>query len=48
MSEGMDNYLAGITEPLTVEDPNGNLEYISVEAAQELLQQMQDMYTLGE
>ena len=48
MSEEMDNYLSGITEPLTVEDPNGNLEYISVEAAQELLQQMQDMYTLGE
>jgi hypothetical protein len=45
MSEGMDNYLSGITEPLTVEDPNGNLEYISIEAAQELLQQMQELYT---
>ncbi|MBP5553441.1 MAG: hypothetical protein J6X94_01070 [Lachnospiraceae bacterium] len=45
MSEGMDNYLAGITEPLTVEDPKGNLEYISVEEAHQLLQQMEELYT---
>ncbi len=45
MSEGMDNYLAGLTEPLTVEDPNGNLEYISVEEAHQLLQQMEELYT---
>ena len=44
MSEEMDNYLAGITEPLTVDDPNGNLEYISVEAAAQLLQQMEELY----
>ena len=44
MSEGMDSYLAGITEPLTVEDPKGNLEYISVEAAAQLLQQMEELY----
>ncbi len=48
MSEGMDNYLAGITEPLLVEDPDGNLEYISVEAAAQLLQQMEELYTPAE
>ena len=45
MSEEMDNYLAGITESLAVDDPKGNLEYISVEAAQQLLQDMQELYT---
>ena len=48
MSEEMDNYLAGITESLTVEDPKGNLEYISLEAAAQLLQQMEDLYTPAE
>jgi hypothetical protein len=44
MSEEMDNYLAGITETLVVNDPKGNLDYLSAEAAAELLQQMQELY----
>ena len=47
MSEEMDNYLAGITEPLVVSDPKGNLDYLSAEAAAELLQQMQELYNTG-
>ena len=43
----MDNYLAGITEPLVVNDPKGNLDYISAEAAAQLLQQMQELYNTG-
>ena len=38
-SEKMDDYLAGLTANVTVEDPKGNLEYIALEAAAELLQQ---------
>ncbi len=48
MSEGMDSYLAGVTDPLTVDDPKGNLEYISVEAAAQLLQEMQELGTPAE
>jgi hypothetical protein len=35
----MDDYISGLTANVTVEDPKGNLEYIALEAAAELLQQ---------
>ncbi|MCR4792269.1 MAG: hypothetical protein K5871_05935 [Lachnospiraceae bacterium] len=38
-SEKMEDYLNGLTMPLTVEDPKDNLRYIALEEAAQLLQQ---------
>ncbi len=37
-NESMDDYLKGLTETLTVEDPKGNLHYLTIPAAEESTQ----------
>ena len=47
-SESMDAYLAGLTATLTVDDPKGNLRYVSLEQTAAMLQEVQNAMPIGE
>ncbi|MBO7095683.1 MAG: hypothetical protein J6V94_01835, partial [Lachnospiraceae bacterium] len=44
-SESMDAYLAGLTATVTVDDPKGNLKYVSLEETAAMLQEVQSALT---
>ncbi len=44
-SENMDAYLAGLTATVTVDDPKGNLKYVSLEETAAMLQEVQSALT---
>ena len=44
-SESMDSYLAGLTATVTVDDPKGNLKYVSLEETAAMLQEVQSALT---
>lgn len=44
-SESMDSYLAGLTATVTVDDPKGNLKYVSLEETAAMFQEVQNALT---